>query len=403
MRRRAVVWGSVCVFLVCAPLLSGCWDRLEIEERGTVLGIAVDPVQDQMGVESITGPHVKGSANGFIVSAQIAIPGRIPLGPAIGGGAGAAVKPVWILSARGKTLDDAMNRLQEDLANKLFLGQMRLVIVNQDIAATTGILPDILDYLRRHAETRRMLWLIISKNRAKDALKAAPKLERVPTLYLVGMMDHSVSLGKIPDVFFGNYWGADSSSGRDPLLPLISVRKNRIDMEGMAIFRGHTMIGSLNPLEIASYMELANQQIGGYAFSIPMPGDPENSVVLKTLLRRGKTLLKKNGGRPEFTIYTTIDCSIEEMTSVNGHLSGRLMEQLSLEAARIKLHGQQRLIKKLQRLHTDIIGLGEVVRGEYPAYWEHIQTRERWHEAFATVPVHFVVRVNVTRSGLTTH
>jgi len=71
--------------------LGGCWDRLEIEDRAVVLGISIDEVDEQAaGTESNishTGQSFTPPKNDMLrITAQIAVPGRIPLGPETGGG-----------------------------------------------------------------------------------------------------------------------------------------------------------------------------------------------------------------------------------------------------------------------------------------------------------------------------
>ena len=393
------VWRLLCVTLLSVPLLSGCWDRLEIEERATVLGIAIDPLPAADKLQSITGTKTGGQ--GYRVSAQLAIPGRIPLGPATGGG-GTTDRPVWVLSATGKTVDDAMNRLQENLADKIFLGQMRIVIINEQLAKTSGM-RSLQDYLRRNAETRRLIWLMISNGEARQALQAAPKLERVPTLYLVGIMDHAVALGKIPDVFLGNYWAAMSSLGRDPQLPLISVVGDRIDLNGLAIFHDDRMVANLNALEVAVLMELTNHKLAGYGMAVPLPHDPSHSVILRGMLRHTVTKLKLVRNRPVFNVYVFIDLNIEEITATRGKLSDHLLQELSAESARILKHAQTRLIHKMKRLHVDSVGYGEYVRAQYPSYFAQFETRGGWNKEFQNVVIHLHDHCNVVRSGLTTH
>jgi spore germination protein KC len=54
-------------------------------------------------------------------------------------------KPIWILSKSGKTIDDAVNGLQGELANRVFFGHLRIIVVNQALAQTVGM-QDIQDF-----------------------------------------------------------------------------------------------------------------------------------------------------------------------------------------------------------------------------------------------------------------
>lgn len=402
MKKRA--WLLSLLLVATSTLLTGCWDRIEIEERGTILGLAIDPVWAQVQ-ENPTGPHAQSDIEGYKLTAQVAIPGRIPLGPGGGpgggGGEGGAQKPVWLISATGKTIDDAINTLQLEIAERVFLGHLRIIIVNQQLAQVAG-LHDIMDFFRRNAEIRRLAWLIISKEDATRTLEATPKLERVPTLYLVSTMDHSVKLGKMPNMFLGNFWTTLSSLGQEPVLPLISARSSdQIKLEGLAVFRGEYMVDSLSPLEVAAYMELRNERRAGYGFALPIPGDSQHSVIFKGTIRKTKVKMKVEQAKPSFDMYSRTEVNIEEKT---GHKAlDHMYPQLSDEASKALLKGQKELVQKMQTLHTDIFGFGEYVRGRDPAYWVKVNTREKWDEEFAHLPVRLHCKVIIRRSGMISH
>lgn len=383
--------------LVVTPLLTGCWDRLEIEERGTILGLAIDPIVKKG--QNTTGPFAKSDNAGYKLTAQVAIPGRIPLGPGgPSGGGGATEKPVWIISKTGKTIDDAVNNLQQELANRVFFGHLRIIVVNQALAKSG--LQDVQDFFRRNAEIRRLAWLIISKGPAGPIIEATPQLSRVPTLYLVSTMDNAVRMGKIPNVFLGNYWSTRSSNGRDPVLPFISLyKKDRIEIEGLAVFKGDRMVSSLNQLGTASYMELTGEHKAGYGIAVPVPGDPKHSATMKGSNRKAKIKLRMDKGKPSFDIYSRIEANLEEKTGKRRN-DAMMMNQISKEASQLLLKNQKKTLETLKKLRTDIVGFGEYVRGEYPQYWKKIRSRGDWDKEFANLDIRLHVDVEMRRTGM---
>jgi spore germination protein KC len=392
---------GVALSIVLASLFTtGCWDQIEIEQRATILGLAIDPI-DAQNAENQTGPFAKSQGPGYKLTAQIAIPGRIPLGPGGGGGATASSKPLWIISSTGRTMDDAMNSLQRELAEKVFLGHLRIIIVNRQLAETTG-LHDIQDFLRRNAEVRRLAWLIVSTGSASEAMDASPKLERVPTLYLVNMMDQSVKQGTLPNVFLGNFWSALAAKGQDPVLPLIRVlNPEQVQMEGLAVFRDERMVGTLNSMETAMYMELQNEKKSGYAVAFPMPGDPKNSVTIRGTGRRTIRKIRMVDGRPSFDIYSRVDGNIEEKTGRKA--VDQLIPQITAEASKMVVEDQRKLVDKMKQLDADIFGFGEEIRATKPTYWAKIRTKEQWAKEFPKIPVRFHARVYIRRSGMSAH
>ncbi|MFD1909149.1 hypothetical protein ACFSQ7_42095 [Paenibacillus rhizoplanae] len=189
------------MLVIAAPLLSGCWDQVEIEDRALVLGLSIDKIsaEEAQMEDRVTHIHDGGlPAEMISVTAQIAVPGRVPLGPGTGGGSAGDSKtsPVWVVTVQGISLDDAMNNLQQQIADPRYLVHLRIVIISEDIAR--GSLAELNDYLRRNPEIRRRTWLLVSEGRASAFMDVNPPLQRVPTLYILSMMEKSVSSGKFP-------------------------------------------------------------------------------------------------------------------------------------------------------------------------------------------------------------
>src|SRR3954468_7687803 len=120
----------ISIFFLLFPLLSGCWDSQEIEQRATVLAIGIDQAsnkeEDRQSEGGIT--HLDKNASEpkeelIKVTAQIAVPGRIPLGPTQGQ---SSQNSVLIVQVVGHTIQDAMLNLQQQVAYETFLGHLRI-------------------------------------------------------------------------------------------------------------------------------------------------------------------------------------------------------------------------------------------------------------------------------------
>lgn len=230
------------VLLLSCSLLTGCWDRMEIEERAVVLGISIDTADKDAEAREDEISHLRGKYPApkqelIQLSVQIALPGRIPLGPGEGGGSGEGEQEtVWVLDVVGHTVDDAMMNLQQQISGKLFFGHLRVIVVSEEFARK-GI-ENLNDYLHRNAEVRRMAWLMISKGKAKNHMQAAPKLERVPALYLASTLDDAVKHGKFPSNYIGTFWSNSSKKGQEGFLPYIKIMKgDNVEISGMAFLK----------------------------------------------------------------------------------------------------------------------------------------------------------------------
>lgn len=390
---------SSILILAAIFLLSGCWDRYELEERANVLGLAIDLAEDESELE-VT--HQSGEfpdeekKPSYKVTAQIALPGKIKLGPEGGGGEGSE-KTAWILETYGHTLRDAMANLQQQLAEKLYLGHLQIIVVSDEVAKT-GI-GDINEYLRRNYEVRRTAWMTVNKKDAAKVLRAAPPLETVPALYLSETLDNAVRFGKLPREYLGKFWIDVSDVGIDPVLPGVKVINNdRILVDGLAYFRGEKMVGLTNPMEIGIYMDMKEKSSGGYPISLSLD-DHDGVFIVETQERQSEIKVAIEDGKPTASIKVEVDANIDE--AIGATLNGSLVEKIEQKANEKTEENCMNLIKQLQEKGADVLGLGARIRARHSDYWKkEVKTDDKWSEVFKDMEISVSFDYTIRRTGM---
>ncbi len=391
--------------LFFTPLLSGCWDRLEIEERAVVLAIAVDEEEPEAVSEESAVAHLGGKVPEeqkriIRLTVQIAVPGRIPLGPGEGGAGGGAEKPVWVMDVVGHTIEDAFSNLQQLVSDRLFFGHLRIIVVNEKLARKG--LQNLNDALRRNAEVRRAAWMIVSKGNASELVSLESELERVPALYLLATMDGSVKLGKLPNSFLGLFWSAMVSKGQEGFLPYVELKKNQsVQISGLAYFKGSKMAGITLPIEIGNYMAIKGINPGGYTVLVDVPGEA-GAVMFESKQRKSKIKVKIKDGKPHVFIKVHIEGDLIEKSNVQFKIgSPARLDKIEKQIGKNAEEAFMKLIKKTQKQGSDIFGFGEYVRGQHSSYWnQHIKKKEKWQAMYKEVPVHVQVDISIRRVGM---
>lgn len=383
-------------------VITGCWDSLEIENRALILGMAIDeppPEEDRTKDEVTYEVEEKPMKERYMITAQIAVPGRVPLGPSSPGGGNEMKDSIWVVKVTGISLDDALNNLQQQIADPKYLIHLRVIVISEAIAKRG--LADLNDYLRRNAEVRRRTWMLVSEGEAAKIMTLAPPLERIPTLYLLNMLEKAVSYGKFPLDYLGVFWSNDSKWGQDGYLPYITPRgDDNVMIKGLAYFSNGVMVGKTNPIGIGAFMAAKGLSIGGYSIMTEAPGI--GHVMVQTKERSSRIAVRIVDGLPaaKFSIHLegTITEHLEEPVDI--HTS----RQISIIQENYNRHARgivQKLIRDTQKQHSDIFGLGEMVRAKYPSYWkEHVHSKRDWERIYADIPVEVELRMNIRQIGL---
>lgn len=403
MKKRFLKAISLLLLLsVFSSVLTGCWDEVEIEDRALVLGLSIDeaPPDSAENEDKVTHTSDKNLPSKMIsVTAQIAVPGRVPLGPGSSGEGGAKSSPIWVVKVVGHSLDDAMNNLQQQISDPRYLIHLRVIIISEAIAR--GGLDELNDYLRRNPEVRRRTWLLVSAGRAAKFMDVEPPLQRVPTLYILAMMDKAVTSGILPADYIGMYWSADSKWGQDAYLPHVALRnQENILIDGLAYFSKGKMIAKTAPIEIGLYMAIQGINPGGYTglFRVPDLG----LIMTKVNERYSRSKSSIEHGLPYFSYKIQLEGDLDEHFDSNRLInsSSKLHEiEASFEQQIQKslLH----LVQQTQRDHSDIFGMGEMIRAHHPSYWkQNIHSKNDWSDLYSNATVDIKVILRLRKIGL---
>ena len=397
----------LCIKILClfisVVFLSGCWDSLDIEKRAVVLGIAIDKVNEDIGQEEANVSHLTESFphpdNEMIkLTAQIAVPGKIPLGPESGGG---NTDPVWVIEVVGHTMDDALANLQQEIADEIFLGHLRILIISEELARD-GI-ERINDFFRRNSEIRRTAWLAVSEGEASQFMKITPTFERVPGLYLSSMLENAVDLGKFPSDFIGEFWTILSSKGQDSFLPYIVAKKeDNVQIKGLAYFSGEKLVGVSDPLEIGFFMAVIGDGKGGYGAFVQIP-DSEDYVMVRVTSRVVKIETKIKDDSPEITVNINYEAEIDEKDAPEyvEISNSKLLKEIEEVTSKNTINSVQAFIKKTQEKESDIFGFGEYIRAKHANYWDtQVKTPDQWHRLFKDLNVTVNCTTKIRRVGM---
>lgn len=394
--------GMLTVFLISPLFLSACWDSYELEERANILGLAVDlgNMNEIDEIPKVT--HIEGETPASVedtiykVTAQIAVPGKIKLGPEGGTGEGSE-KTAWVLETYGHTMKDALANMQQQLAEKLYLGHLQIIVVSEDIAKQ-GII-DISDYLRRDIEVRRTAWMIISEGDAHSILKVAPPIETVPALYLAETLNNAVRFGKLPEEYLGKFWINLSDIGVDAILPIVKpINNDRIFVSGLSYFKEEKMAGTMLPLEIGAYLAMIGEAKGGYSFMVSL----DDAVYILNSQKRSSVIqVDLQNGTPTAAIDIHIDSELDEEIN-DGRLDEKKIKEIEKEAnAFLEKDVLLNLIKRLQDDQSDILGIGARIRAEYSDYWKReVKTTEQWKKIYKEMNIKVKIHTQIRRTGM---
>jgi spore germination protein KC len=237
-------------------LLSGCFDKVEVEERAYVIAMGLDKAEDYEDNHRIK------------ISFEIANP---EVGTTQGGG-GTEEPPYEIVTVTVNDFIAARNRLNAVVAKEITYDLLRIIIVSEDLAKDDDFIRIIYDAVKDR-EIRRDVHLAVSKEAASKYLeKNKPKQETRPHKYFQFMTKRGIEAGLIPDsnlhrffrvtehdadLFIAMYTTTETTDEEKKVVQdeylageiNIEGKTNDTQFMGSAVFKEGKMIGKLNGRE----------------------------------------------------------------------------------------------------------------------------------------------------------
>ncbi|ADV95765.1 MULTISPECIES: Ger(x)C family spore germination protein [Bacillus] len=376
---KKTIYKCVLPLLICI-LLSGCWDRTEINDIAFVVSSAIDKKKDQ-----------------YRVAMQIPLVGQ--LGGQTGGGGGTAGSKTWYVdSASGTTIREANNKLQTSLSRTINTSHRRTVIIGEDMARD-GVAP-VFDILTRNPQNRLTALILVSRGEARDILNTDVQLEQFPA----EMIRELAIIATSRPVFLSRFMSDLVEIGSDPYAPVISASKTKpggkgksnLKIDGLAIFKKDRLMDIFKDEHMTATLMLLNQA-----------RQPEFIVDLPNQMGQASIQLQKSNAS-----FHAAEKNGKLSMTIEIRAKGIIMENQSTYETRendqyyIIQKALNRTIKKdvistvhrLQKLKADPAGFQDrTIRST--ATTKNLLKKE-WEEVYKDMEVHVVPIVTIEQGGV---
>jgi spore germination protein KC len=380
---------AIHLLLLCLTvlLLSGCWDRKEINDLAMVVGVSIDKKE-----------------NGLELSLQYIIPKMLGgqrggMGGGNGGGGGEATTQV--VSGEGLTIADAMARLQEKIPRKIFWGHMKALVIGEDMAKE-GI-ADKIDFFLRHPEPRMRTFVYVSKGKASKLMEVPGYLELFSSETIRELNKLRFSM----EVTLKDLTQMIKSDAKAAALPWVEVvesnsnhpEKSKIRINGTAIIKNGKMVGYVDDYTTRGLLWLRNEV--QMATVTVQPNGEKGMVSLNMIGFHTKMVPQIEKGKWFMRVEAVTSDDVVENTTSLSMMNPKHTQQIA-KAAGVQIEKRMKLaLKKIQKgMNADIFGFSEAFQQKYPKEWE--QAKDHWDEIFPKIEVQIDTKVYVRRPGAST-
>ncbi|MED1467253.1 Ger(x)C family spore germination protein [Bacillus salipaludis] len=387
MKRKTLMIIFFCSFI----LLTGCWNRRELNELSILLGLGIDKENGQ-----------------YIITAQVVNPSEIASKK---GGSGKS--PVVVYQGKGETLFEAVRKVTTVAPRKLYFAHLRILVFGEELAKE-GI-GEMIDFLLRNSEIRNDFYIAVSKNsNASAVLKILTPLEKIPANSLFASLETSAnSWSPTEGVTLDKLTSNMVSEGNNPILTGIEVIGNEqagetnknldqtkpktiLQYKGMAIFKNDKLIGWMNEREGRA----VHYALGKVKSSVGYIKCPQGGkVVIEVVHTKSKLKTEMINGEPHGFVHAKIKGNVAEVECQGLDLTNpKSISYIEKESEKELTKIIKTAIHHIQKdYQADIFGFGEALDRSAPNDW--VKYKKDWDQTFSQMPVTVKVDMKIRQTG----
>ncbi|MBZ5751715.1 Ger(x)C family spore germination protein [Metabacillus rhizolycopersici] len=387
------------LMILSIVLLSGCWDRAELQDLDIVSAIGIDEGNDDV-------------ENRYQVTVQIVNEGQIS-GATQTGQAG--MSPVTTYSATGSTISEAIRKIAPMAPQDLFFPHVQLMVIGEKMARNEGI-QDLFDLIERDSQFRTLFpILIVRDHTAKTLLQITTPLESIPSTKIVGGLESSKKV-----------WGEYASTRADQVIQQLNGEQANItgvvingnpeegnnltniqritpeadvEIKGLAIFKKGKLKEWLEE-DTARGATWINNELTETIVNLDCEKDKKGLAVD---IMRSNAKIKSEIKNKKPVIHLTIrtEGHISEVHCPVDLSKHKTIEKLEKQLEKEIKEEVMLAIEAAKEQKADIFRFGETINRKDPKLWKKIEGK--WSdEIFPETEVNVNIKAFIRRSGLRT-
>ncbi|WP_033679269.1 Ger(x)C family spore germination protein, partial [Bacillus gaemokensis] len=296
---------------------------------------------------------------------------------------------VQVFENSGNTIKQGRENASFESAQPFTSGQLRVALFTEKLAKKD--ITVAFDTLLRDSSIGHTIYLGILEGDGYELFSGKYKNNFNVAIYIKNLLEHNMETGSLPNdnLHLNSYRYYEV--GRDTFMPILKKQKDKITIKGMALFNEEKYVGKLEQKDMFIFRgllekhRLNSQEFkthGGYVLINNIRSTPSYHVQIKN-------------GKPSFYIQVKMDARLQEISKRIDLEDKKNFEVITKNIEKQLNTESKKLIKKIQNLNVDPLGLGSKFKQQYRPF-----KLKEWEKIYKTVPIRVKYMVNIEHSGV---
>ncbi len=387
IRFKKVFLLIICLLII--TMVSGCWDRRELNELAIIMAAGVD-ITDEGKTE---------------LTLQLARPPAFTSGATAGGAP--VQKTTWVISGVGDTIYDAQDKIGSGVAREQYWSHSMLMVFSQEAASTK--LLEVLNFIYRFPEPRETMSIFVTPGKAKDILNSNSAIENTSAQSLFHISRSKKGFGVEFAAFVRDFYAPGTNAAAPRVEELEAGKLLGTDTEkppehselaitGTALFKADKFAGYLNPGETYGMSWLRGKTLRRAGLTAPGLKDKNKKIAFEVIRNHASIDPVYEGGKIKFFTRIVVEGNIAEQQGEENLLNLENIKKFEESIAGvISEQIREALNKAKDEYGTDVFGFGETFHRKYKKEWA--KYAKNWDENFSESEIYLDVDVKIRNTG----
>ncbi len=366
----------IAFILIISFLLTGCWDKIEIEDRAHISSVGIDKYKGPIIDEKPANPYVftfsfpehkKDDAKDIVVSTV------------------------------GETLY-SVSRIMADRSNRqIFLGHLRTIIIGSDIAKDPKVFRQILDGIENSEFISRRVVLAITEDSAQEVINVVPAMENRLGEFISGLFRRTDRIPRTVGSSVGDIL-KDLHENGNTIIPKIMPGETDVKVAGAGIISDFQFKGWLGEMETAHLLVLKGQAKYLSGMSIEYRG---HTIPVDLRPKKPKFTLVRDKNNIKILIEVEMEGDIKQtyFEAEEDMLNAKNVEEIENMVQRVTEERATIALNKIQKeFETDVLGIDRYLRQSHYKLWKEVEGD--WRKIFPNIDIHISTDIKIRRVGL---
>lgn len=381
----------IVMFLTLSLLItSGCWDKVELNERAFISGLLIDMNKEskQGEEQNKNTPFDEEKPNKLKITFGVLNPSKLQ------GGEKAFIEE----SVEAVNVPDAMDKLGQIISRRPFYGQARSVIFTIDVLKDEGVFREALDEFERKAVLDRTMNCVALEGSEKDLVTTDSKLEPYIGAYLGGIIRNASATSNTINMNLNDVLVASRSGEGTFVMPVVRIKNkenNDITVDKLALIKDYKLQEILDQKYMESFKLITGKMKNGrkvvYYKGISVP--------FYIFIANRKIWFEGDANNLKYRIKITLEGDIEQFERGKTIFDPKTISEVKTAIQDSMEKEITETIKHFQdNLGVDYLGIGDYTNKYKHKVYE--KYKDNWNEAFKNAEFDIEVKADIRRIGV---